>query len=392
MPRRSECELALSIFILLLGLGSIRALSPTLAFYWEFTGPSSISLSLGACDSLPIAVSNAAGHGVPPFYMMALAVGGAPITSYIGTNASNLSWTVEHPVGTKLLLQVVDATGASGGVAPALFTVIDGAASCSPKQILDPAFSISANVTDKLTTCDSWGLIIHGGSRPYNVTLAALNAPGVTNLTLGPQDFIFTYVNRAESGTQLIDIQANQQVAAAVSDADGQWATGSPLVQTQGPQTVDCPNFSSSSGIEPTSLHPSNGTGWTHISVAKRIGIIISAAVAGISLLVVGIWAMRRRFLSAHTKPLIRVDSTGVTPFYTYPGDVQTASPASAIGSSILGHKRGHSSISLSPMTASMAESGSFLSPSTVASSSAAMNNDLPPPYAAPPPKENRSP
>lgn len=42
-------------------------------------------------------------------------------------------------------------------------------------------------MTDTLTTCQPWGIIIKGGVPPYNVTLAAVNSPIVTNVTMGKQ-------------------------------------------------------------------------------------------------------------------------------------------------------------------------------------------------------------
>jgi hypothetical protein len=46
---------------------------------------------------------------------------------------------------------------------------------------------VVANVTDTLTTCQPWGLTIKGGTPPYNLTLAAVNSPVVTNVTMGMQ-------------------------------------------------------------------------------------------------------------------------------------------------------------------------------------------------------------
>ncbi|KAJ7143975.1 hypothetical protein C8R44DRAFT_601861 [Mycena epipterygia] len=118
-------------------------------------------------------------HGVPPFYMIAFAVGGAPTTTLIGTNESELKWKVDHPVeGTT-----------SECIAPA------------PTE---PEFTISANVTDVLSTCQPWGLTIRGGTPPYNLTLAVLNASDVTNVTLGANDSVYTYINRAEPDSQMI--------------------------------------------------------------------------------------------------------------------------------------------------------------------------------------------
>src|SRR5438552_18481716 len=78
------------------------------------------------------------------------------------------------------------------------------------KSCLPPAptsnFTVSTNVTTTLTTCQPWGLAISGGAKPYTVTLAALDSPIVTNATLGPADDFFTFIDRANPGSQLIGI------------------------------------------------------------------------------------------------------------------------------------------------------------------------------------------
>ncbi|KAF7361276.1 hypothetical protein MSAN_01160000 [Mycena sanguinolenta] len=176
----------------------------------------------------------------PPFYMMAIPTGGAPSVTLIGDAEDSLNWTVDQPVGSQLLLQVIDSQGSSGGVPPHLFTVVDGQTTqCIPPASNDPPFTVEANVTDTLTTCQPWGIIIKGGVRPYNVTLAAIDSPVVTNVTMGPNDDQFTFIDRADPNTQLI---------AAVSDLNGRWATGTPIVKTQGSSDVSCIGLVSSSG------------------------------------------------------------------------------------------------------------------------------------------------
>jgi hypothetical protein len=39
---------------------------------------------------------------------------------------------------------------------------------------------------------------VEGGTKPYNVSLAALNSPIVTIVTLGPDDDMFTFIDRAD--------------------------------------------------------------------------------------------------------------------------------------------------------------------------------------------------
>jgi len=212
-------------------------------FQWQFSG-NALSTSLPSCHSFPITVKpfNASvdTHGVPPFYMTAFAIGGTPTTTLIGTSEDTLAWTVDHPIGTQLLLTVVDANGSSGGVGPSLFTVTAGQTTqCIPAASTDAPFTVTANVTDTINTCQPWGLTITGGAPPYNVTFAALNSPVITNVTMGPTDDAFTFIDRADPNTQLI---------AAISDLNGRWATGTPIVKTAGSADVDCTGLVSSSG------------------------------------------------------------------------------------------------------------------------------------------------
>ncbi|KAJ7159841.1 hypothetical protein C8R43DRAFT_345930 [Mycena crocata] len=232
----------LTVLVLSCAIAPCRAQTNKI-FQWQFAG-NSLSQSLPSCRNFSINVKpfNPANdtHGVAPFYMIAFGVNSTPVTTLIGTSENQLSWQVTQPIGTQLLLQVVDSQGSSGGVPPNLFTVTPGqTTNCIPPASTDPPFTVTANVTDALTTCQPWGLTIKGGTPPYNVSFAALNSPIVTNVTMGPNDDTFTFIDRADPGTQLI---------AAISDLNGRWASGTPIVKTQGSTNVDCVGLVSSSG------------------------------------------------------------------------------------------------------------------------------------------------
>ncbi|KAJ7262787.1 hypothetical protein B0H12DRAFT_1270164 [Mycena haematopus] len=246
-------------------------------FQWQFSG-NALSSQLPSCRAFGITVSpfNPANdtHGVPPFYMMALPVGGTPTVDLIGTDESNLSWTVNQPVNSQLLLQVIDSQGSSGGVPPNLFTVAKGQTTqCIPAASTDPPFTVEANVTEALTTCQPWGIIIKGGVPPYNVTLAAINSPVVTNVTMGPDDDQFTFIDRADPNTQLI---------AAVSDLNGRWATGTPIVKTQGSSDVSCIGLVSSSGnstVIAAQERAAIATSQAHKKSAVIAGVVVTLVV-----------------------------------------------------------------------------------------------------------------
>ncbi|KAF8152348.1 hypothetical protein B0H34DRAFT_113424 [Crassisporium funariophilum] len=198
-------------------------------FQWGFANPA-LSTSLQTCSPLPIVVKSSNPikndtHGTPPYYMIAFVLGGTPVTTLIGSDENNLSWTVTQPVGSQLVLSVVDANGSAGGIPPRVSTVIAGPTTqCVATPSTTPEFKVISNVTGDLQTCQPWGFTVIGGVPPYTLTLAAPNSPTVTNATLGYGDNNFTYINRAAPGGQLLG---------AISDINGRWATGTTMVSTK---------------------------------------------------------------------------------------------------------------------------------------------------------------
>ncbi|KAJ7712847.1 hypothetical protein B0H16DRAFT_1623429 [Mycena metata] len=264
-------------------------------YNWGFTG-SFTGSNLAACATVPLGVYSGSQQstGVPPYYMMAFPVSGTPMTSLIGTDASALEWTVAFPVGTLLLLGVVDSLGTSGGIDTGVYTVIGGSTTqCIPSDSR-PAFTITSNLTSgsTLSTCDGWQLSILGGTPPYKVTLAPSNSADVVNVTLGPNDSVFNYLNQSPPGSQLL---------AAVSDSTGRWATDGPTVQTSGSNDMTCNGLSSSSGpttssspVSSPSVSPTAHSGISHKTIA-----IIGGSVGGLVLLLafaaIFLCARRRR-------------------------------------------------------------------------------------------------
>ncbi|KAJ7061656.1 hypothetical protein C8F01DRAFT_144115 [Mycena amicta] len=243
-PRVAACVLFLV---------GVAAQSSVQQFEWGF--PKDTSTQLPACGTLPISALPAAKQPVPPFYMISFAAGSTPVTEFVGTNASALQWTVRHPVGSQLILEVVDSQGTSGGLDVPLYTVIAGATTDCIPAVPNPSFKITSSTSNggTINTCDPWTLFISGGAPPYSVTVAALNTPDVTNVTMGPTDTVFQYINRAHPDSQMI---------AAISDSSGRWATGSPLVHTSGSTDTTCPGQSSLSGTNSTipGLESNSGT------------------------------------------------------------------------------------------------------------------------------------
>ncbi|EJD00482.1 uncharacterized protein FOMMEDRAFT_159184 [Fomitiporia mediterranea MF3/22] len=193
------------------------------------------STDLTQCESYHISIlplsGNSSSHGTPPYYMMAWKSNGIPTVSSIGSNRNNLSWTVNQASGSSLLLTVADSQGFSGGEAQSVYNISAGKSSCLPSP---PSTNITlvANIStsDPLETCELLGLRVFGGQKPYIISLAAVNSPMVTNVTLGSNDDLLTWPNRADP---------NGQVMAAVSDAKDVWGTSTGLFKTTGPRVTD---------------------------------------------------------------------------------------------------------------------------------------------------------
>jgi len=199
--------------------------------------------------------------------MLAFEVGGTPRTTLLGTDESSLTWLVDHPVGTQLMLSVVDTNGNAGGIPPSLYQVVTGQSTTCVQNAQDTGFTVRANVTDTISTCQPWGLRIHGGVPPYNITFSALNSPNVTNVTMLGIDDGFTYIDRASPGTQLL---------AAVSDLTGKWATGTPIVSTQGSNDTTCLGLNSSDG-NATELDQQDAAAAAEAAQHSRTNTILAA-------------------------------------------------------------------------------------------------------------------
>jgi hypothetical protein len=88
--------------------------------------PQSLSTSLPTCLNLPIIVKSFdpttnSTHGTPPYYMIAFAIGKTPITTLIGTDENNLSWTVTQPVGPFHFLLIISPVNLYNGRIPTNF-------------------------------------------------------------------------------------------------------------------------------------------------------------------------------------------------------------------------------------------------------------------------------
>ncbi|KZS92376.1 hypothetical protein SISNIDRAFT_111531 [Sistotremastrum niveocremeum HHB9708] len=201
--RRRRARLVFATLVLSAQFASAQ----THSFVWGFAG----STTLTECGTIGLFVSDAPINGSsvvakPPYYMMAYEVGGIATSSPIGAVNNNLQWTVPYKSGAQLLLDIADSLGNTGGVGPQPYPVVDGTSTnCHPSKE-DTDVTLSTDVT-ALTTCDPLVLNLGGGQTPYTISLVATNAPVVTNVTLGPEDNQYTWINRGTPGSSLLGMQ-----------------------------------------------------------------------------------------------------------------------------------------------------------------------------------------
>ena len=126
--------------------------------------------------------------------------------------------------GTRLILQMVDSLGNTGGTGGSIYEVVQSECSGSLQKdvtqlmfikdtdftdCIVPApsqdFKISSNITrgGPLGTCQPWRINIDGGRPPYTAVLDARNSPVITNVTIPSTDNAMVYINRADPGTNL---------------------------------------------------------------------------------------------------------------------------------------------------------------------------------------------
>ncbi|OJT05706.1 hypothetical protein TRAPUB_3474 [Trametes pubescens] len=167
--------------------------------------------------------------------MLAIEVDGITSVDPIGDDVNQLSWQNTHRRDARLLLTVMDSNGSIAGFPGQFFNVIAASAGADTSCLIAaPTPStpvITANVTQNLQTCQPWGLSITGGTKPYNVTLGQLNAPVITNVTMGPEDDVFTYINRASPNQPLIDCPGLVSISSTKEQVAAQEAAAAAAAQ-----------------------------------------------------------------------------------------------------------------------------------------------------------------
>ncbi|KAI0667356.1 hypothetical protein C8Q78DRAFT_374571 [Trametes maxima] len=295
----------LAVFLLLLPFLLLRCQAQSVhGFNWGFV---SSSTNFQECHNFPLQLkplnSSTSFVGVPPYYMLALEVQGITSVTPIGSDAGNLAWQNTHRNGAHLLLTVMDSAGNTGGFSTQVFQSIAGDTSCLQPAPTASTLRIVPNVTDSLQTCQPWGLNIIGGTKPYNVTFGQVASGVITNVTMGPEDDVFTFINRAVPGAALM---------AAVVDANGQWGVSTGTVATMGSSDTDCVGLISTSSTKAqvqAQLQASNAAASAAAKAHTRtvalgvvFGLIVPLLIGG----AVGWWWWRRRKRRAASRSLAR--------------------------------------------------------------------------------------
>ncbi|KAI0366450.1 hypothetical protein BV20DRAFT_952135 [Pilatotrama ljubarskyi] len=226
--------------------------------------------------------------------MLVLEAGGITTVTPIGSDPTSLVWQNNHRRGASLLLTVIDSAGNTGGFPVQSTEVIAGSdTSCLIPAPTSSTPRITPNVTTELKTCQPWGLTVTGGVKPYYVTFGQTASGVITNVTMGPEDDVFTFIDRADP---------NQRLMAAVMDSTGQWGVSTVLVQTAGSTDTSCTGLNSVSLTKAqVEMQAAAADAAARASAAKAhaktvalgvvFGVVVPILIGG----AVGIWWWRRR-------------------------------------------------------------------------------------------------
>ncbi|KAH9911034.1 hypothetical protein B0H21DRAFT_775099 [Amylocystis lapponica] len=310
------------------------------AFQWKF-GNNFILTELEECQTLSIIVesitNNASELGVAPYNFVAFELEGVPTTTMVGSNLTELSWQVTHRAGSTLMLTMMDSNGSTGGIGPSFYNVTAGTnTSCLPAAPSASIAHITPNVTATLETCQPWGLTMTNGTKPYNVTFAALNSPVVTTVTMGPEDDVFTYIDRADPNGELI---------AVVSDTHG-WGYSTGAVSTTGSSNTSCVGLISTSQTAAQIAAEQAAQAAAQAAGSKKhrrdiiIGVVVGVGVPLIFTCIAAAWWWRRRQMRDQgiwDGQDMRPRSWAVPPSSEPTGEVQSPKRALAFGHMKLG-------------------------------------------------------
>jgi len=225
------------------------------AFQWGFNDWTSTTLP--QCQPLDIFVDEAIGtvKPVPPYYLTVFEENGLSTTTYVGNKVGSLTWTVNHLVGSLLVMTMFDSIGNSGGVLTETYTVAGSKTGANASCISSPSspiLTVTSNATSKINTCDVVRLSISGGQKPYMVSIAETNSEAPFNISMGAKDDIYSWVNNLTPGNQVI---------LSAFDANGNYGQSTTLMTLTGTTNTHCSITSSSSTNATNGSNNDNNSG-----------------------------------------------------------------------------------------------------------------------------------
>jgi len=253
------------------------------SFQWGFNDWTSTTLP--QCQPLAIFVNENIGtvKPVPPYYLAAFEANGLSTVNYVGNKAGNLSWTVNHLTGAQLVLTMFDSVGNSGGVLFDTYTIAGEktGANASCISTSPPVITVKSNVTSsQIKTCDTVQLSISGGNQPYSVSIAETNAQAPTNVSVGTNNDIYSWVNNLSPGNNVI---------LSVFDSNGHYGVSTGILTLSGSPDTHCPTSSTSSSNSTNSNkggnndnnQNGNGNGKSSTNTPAIAGAVIGVFFAG---------------------------------------------------------------------------------------------------------------
>lgn len=163
---------------------------------------------------------------------------------------------------------------------------------------------------------------MYGGQKPYTISIAAVGSPVVTNVTLGSDDDVFTWVNLADPNGQLIRMfflvvlllskySDAKNAPVSVSDVNGTWGTSTGVFNTAGDAvTLDtrCAVVASSGNSANVDQHPPQPGNSSHttVIVATVVPIVVVCLLAALAFF---LWRRRKQAKFREPEPAFLPDA-----------------------------------------------------------------------------------
>lgn len=277
--------------------------------------------------------SNTTPSVVPPFLMIETEENGGTTTTFLGSNANQLEWPINHPQGSKVFFHVVDAEGHTSVAYSNDIVQSSGTANCLTSSS-SSNFTVSFD-KQQVDVCDTLTINMTGGTKPYTVMVIGAR---ISNYTLGNDDDAFMFTNYINSGD-------TYQIA--VADTVGQWASGANTVKSVGSSNSSClgqsfgTHSSGSSDSETSQAPGANSTSSSSSSV--NVAAIVGGIAGGVAFICLAATILicfhlrkRRQQLSETNRKGEFYDSEDISPYVTGKISPMTKPDVDAIASAPL--------------------------------------------------------